>query len=56
MRRNPTSHNIEIAPLEQWQRAAVKFLIVEMQLLLEGLEGDTTMHDGYVAMRNKLAN
>ena len=47
---------MKIAALEQWQRAAVKLPMVEMQLLLEGLEGETTMHDGYVAMRNKKAN
>jgi hypothetical protein len=56
MLRNPTSNDIQIVPLEHWKRLPVKFLIVEMQLLLKALEGDRDMHEGYVAMRNKLAN
>ncbi len=52
-------------PREHWKRGsicinrvehAVKFLVVEIQLLLQGLEGDNGMHDDYVEMRNKLAN
>ena len=56
MRRNPASNDIQIVPLEHWKRLPVKFLIVEMQLLLKDLEGDSGMHEGYVEMRNKLAN
>jgi hypothetical protein len=56
MLRNPTSNDIQIVPLEHWKRLPVKFLIVEMQLLLKTLEGDSGMHEDYVKMRNKLAN
>ena len=61
MLRNPESNDIQIVPLEHWKSLPViflpvKFLVVEMQLLLKDLEGDSSMHEGYVEMRNKLAN
>lgn len=58
MLRNPESNDIQIVPLEHWKEKSltVKFLVVEMQLLLKDLEGDSGMHEGYVEMRNKLAN
>ncbi len=56
MLRNPESNDIQIVPLEHWKRLPVKFLIVEMQLLLKELKGDASMHEDYVEMRNKLAN
>ena len=56
MLRNPESNDIQIVPLEHWNSLPVKFLVVEMQLLLKKLEGDTSMHEDYVEMRNKLAN
>ena len=58
MLRNPESNDIQIVPLEHWKEKSltVKFLVVEMQLLLKKLKGDTSMHEDYVEMRNKLAN
>ena len=53
---DPISNSIQIVHLEHWKRLSVKFSIVEMQLLLKDLEGDSGMHEGYVEMRNKLAN
>jgi hypothetical protein len=47
---------MQIVPLEHWSELPVKFLVVEIQLLLKGLGGDTGMHENYVEMRNKLAN
>jgi hypothetical protein len=55
MLRNPTSNDIQIVPIDLWKGLPVKNLIVEMQLLLKELEGDTSMHEDYVEMRNKLA-
>jgi hypothetical protein len=37
-------------------KISVKFLVVEIQLLLKGLKGNDSMHEKYVDMRNKLAN
>ena len=56
MLRNTKSNDFQIVPLEHWKRLPVKFLVVEMQLLLKDLEGDASMHEDYVEMRNKLAN
>ncbi len=56
MLRDPISNSIQIVPLQHWRHLPVKFLIVEMQFLLKDLEGDTSMHEDYVEMRNKLAN
>jgi hypothetical protein len=43
-------------PLLHQKDLPVKFLVVEIQLLLEGLKGNASMHEKYVDMRNKLAN
>jgi hypothetical protein len=43
-------------PLLHQKDLPVKFLVVEIQLLLEGLKGNDEMHEKYVDMRNKLAN
>ena len=51
------SQAVSIVPLlSQTKDLPVKFLVVEIQLLLEGLKGDGGMHEKYVEMRNKLAN
>jgi hypothetical protein len=34
----------------------VKFLVVEIKLLLEEMKSDGGMHDEYVEMRNKMGN
>ena len=48
---------VSIVPLlRQTEDVSVKFLVVEIQLLLDGLKGDGGMHEKYVEMRNKLAN
>lgn len=56
MLRDPISNDIQIVPIDLWKSLPVKHLIVEMQLLLQELQGDTSMHEDYVEMRNKLAN
>ncbi len=55
--RDPLTQAVSIVPLlRQTEDVSVKFLVVEIQLLLDGLKGDGGMHEKYVEMRNKLAN
>jgi hypothetical protein len=53
--RDKRSQSVRIVPLLH-HSVLTKFLVVEIQLLLKGLEGDEHMHENYVGMRNKLAN
>ena len=58
MRRDPVSQRIQIVPLQSWKNKniRIKFLVVEIQLLLDKFKGSVDMHQSYVEMRNKLAN
>ena len=52
------SQRIQIVPLQFWKNKdiRIKFLVVEIQLLLDRFKGSADMHQSYVEMRNKLAN
>ena len=52
------SQRIQIVPLQSWKNKniRIKFLVVEIQLLLDRFKGSGEMHQSYVEMRNKLAN
>ena len=50
------SQVVSILPILHQKELPVKFLVVEIQLVLDWLKGDSDMHEKYVEMRNKLAN
>jgi hypothetical protein len=47
-----------ILPVQHWKNASLqaKFLVVELQLLLQDLPIDNQMHCNYERMRNMLTN
>lgn len=58
LHRLPESDLTRILPVQMWALSTLrpKFIIVEMQLLLQLLKSDERMHQNYASMRDKMTN
>ena len=56
--RLPESGSVRILPVALWSdvRLRPKFIVVELQLLIQGMKCDEQMHRNYAAMRDKMTN
>jgi hypothetical protein len=56
--RLPESGLVRILPVQMWSTSTLrpKFIIVEMQLLIQLMKSDEQMHHNYASMRDKMTN
>jgi hypothetical protein len=56
--RLPESGLVRILPVQMWSSSTLrpKFMIVEMQLLIQLMKSDERMHRNYATMRDKMTN
>ena len=56
--RLPESGSVRILPVSLWSEVSLrpKFIVVELQLLIQIMKSDDQMHRNYAAMRDKMTN
>ena len=56
--RLPESGFVRILPVRTWSTSALrpKFIVVEMQLLIQIMKSNEQMHRNYATMRDKMTN
>ena len=56
--RLPESGLVRILPVGSWSTSSLpaKFMVVELQLLLQSMQGNERMHQNYATMRDKMTN